>query len=164
MSIGEKIKLARTKKGLTQTALGHLCGISDSYLRKYESDKIKPKFEMATKIAKALEVPVTYLLNVDDMVSDGIDTLKPLASKLTNSFLDMNVDEAAMMRFQLQGIMQFFILSIRGIDPALKDMADEIDSYFGYMLDKYNLKEAPFSDADTSKLLASLSNLTQVFK
>ena len=56
MSIGENIRKIRLKKQLTQRQLGDLCGMADSAIRRYESDKATPKLETLRKIAKALEV------------------------------------------------------------------------------------------------------------
>ncbi len=60
MTIGEKIKTLRTKKGLTQKQLGDLCGMADSAIRRYENGRANPKIETLQKIAAALEVNICY--------------------------------------------------------------------------------------------------------
>lgn len=56
MAIGENIKRIRKEKGLTQKALGERCNISEGNIRKYESNRQKPKIETIQRIANALGV------------------------------------------------------------------------------------------------------------
>ena len=51
MTTGEKIKKARTSKGLTQKELGALVGLPDDRIRKYELNIRTPKRELLQKIA-----------------------------------------------------------------------------------------------------------------
>ena len=83
MPTGEKIKEFRKKRGLTQKQLGDLCGMADSAIRRYENGRANPKIETLRKIADALEVNVTELLNdgaiVGSIITDNI--LQPNAIK-----------------------------------------------------------------------------------
>lgn len=67
MEIGDKIRLARKKRGLTQQQLGNLCGMADSAIRRYENNRANPKIETIQKIANALDVPLSefysYIFN-----------------------------------------------------------------------------------------------------
>lgn len=60
MTIGEKIRTLRTKKGLTQKQLGDLCGMADSAIRRYENGRANPKIETLQRIAAALDVKIYY--------------------------------------------------------------------------------------------------------
>ncbi len=62
MSIGENIKKIRIEKGLTQKQLGDLCGMADSAIRRYESDRGNPKIETIEKIASALNVRIVDIM------------------------------------------------------------------------------------------------------
>ena len=76
MTIGEKIKTIRTKKGLTQKQLGDLCGMADSAIRRYENGRANPKIETLQKISVALEVPIWELLDMskqDALLAYGND-------------------------------------------------------------------------------------------
>lgn len=55
----------RKEKGLTQKQLGELCGINEVQIRRYElgGKNAKPKLETIQKIAKALNVNYSYLLD-----------------------------------------------------------------------------------------------------
>lgn len=62
MAVNEKIREYRKAAGLTQKALGELCGMRESQIRQYELGKYSPKLENAERIANALGVPVGALL------------------------------------------------------------------------------------------------------
>ena len=74
MTMGERIKTARINKGLTQQALGDLCGIAGPTIRKYESGRLNPKIETLQKIAAALDCPVSDLFTAGDI----LPTLAPV--------------------------------------------------------------------------------------
>ena len=57
MTLGEKIKLHRTMKGLTQKQLGNMTNIHEVSIRKYEANKLSPKRDQLEKIADCLCVP-----------------------------------------------------------------------------------------------------------
>lgn len=63
MTIGERIREERKKQGLTQKRLGELCGIAEPTIRKYELGKLNPKYQTSQKIADALDVDTSYLMN-----------------------------------------------------------------------------------------------------
>lgn len=65
MSVGNRIKAARKKRGLTQKQLGELCGMADSAIRRYESDRGNPTVKTLRRIAKALNVTIGYLQGYD---------------------------------------------------------------------------------------------------
>ena len=83
MPTGEKIKEIRKKRGLTQKQLGDLCGMADSAIRRYENGRANPKIETLRKIADALEVNVTELLNEGDIIGSIVtdNILQPNAIK-----------------------------------------------------------------------------------
>lgn len=61
MSIGEEIRRIRKEKGLSQSDLAALLGVSQQMIGLYETNKRTPKYETIQKIAKKLEVPVNAL-------------------------------------------------------------------------------------------------------
>lgn len=63
MTVGEKLREARLKLGLTQLELEKLTGINAANIRKYESDRQRPKYETKVKLAQALQIPVAELLD-----------------------------------------------------------------------------------------------------
>ena len=55
MTIGERIKELRIKKGLTQKQLANQTGLSEISIRKYEADERRPKIETIRKISTVLD-------------------------------------------------------------------------------------------------------------
>lgn len=62
MTIGERIRAIRIRKGLTQQEVGKRCRIAEQTIRQYESGALDLEFEAMDKIASALEVPVQALM------------------------------------------------------------------------------------------------------
>lgn len=78
MTIGEKIRAIRKEKGMTQKQLADICKMADSAIRKYESGQVVPKMEMIQRIAKALGVPASQLMNHSmqvQMEADGVNRI-----------------------------------------------------------------------------------------
>jgi transcriptional regulator with XRE-family HTH domain len=63
MNTGERIKQARKKAGITQKELGNLVGMSYQQIAQYEKGIRKPKLETLSKIAEALNVLSSDLLD-----------------------------------------------------------------------------------------------------
>ncbi len=74
MTIGEKIKILRQKKRLTQKQLGDLCGMADSAIRRYENGRAKPKIETLQKIADALDIKISELISLNDAIGSVLET------------------------------------------------------------------------------------------
>lgn len=66
MTIGEKIKTIRVKKGITQAELERRTGIKAPNIRKYEVGKLNPKPDTLNKIANALCVSVYEFIPEND--------------------------------------------------------------------------------------------------
>jgi transcriptional regulator with XRE-family HTH domain len=62
MNVGNAIRLCRTRRGLSQSELANIAGISVSYLSLLERGKRDPTFSTIEGIAKALDVPVSILV------------------------------------------------------------------------------------------------------
>lgn len=61
MTMGEKILTHRLKNNLTQTELGEQVGVSAMMISYLEKSLKQPTFEMAKRLAKALNVSLDYL-------------------------------------------------------------------------------------------------------
>ncbi len=69
MELSKKIKEARKKKRLTLDELAKAVESSKSYIWQLEKDPEKrPSFDIITKIAKVLELPLDYLADEDSMM------------------------------------------------------------------------------------------------
>jgi transcriptional regulator with XRE-family HTH domain len=62
MNLGKAIRLCRIQRGLNQSKLANIAGISVSYLSLLERGKRDPTFSTIEEIASALDVPVSILV------------------------------------------------------------------------------------------------------
>lgn len=60
--LNEKLKKLRKEKGITQSELAKIVGVSTSMIGMYETDARKPSYEVLTKIAQYFRVSTDYLL------------------------------------------------------------------------------------------------------
>lgn len=63
MTFGERLKQARTSKGLSQTELGKLAGIHYTQVGRYESKGAQPSAEVLSRIASALGTSSDFLMS-----------------------------------------------------------------------------------------------------
>ncbi len=111
MDFGEKVRLLRNKKKLSQTELGKMCGLSLRTIRNYEVDGRYPKQrEIYGKLASALGCEVNFLLTENDELNPqlpnnytykGVKEAEVLIAGVSALFFDSELSEAekdAMMR------------------------------------------------------------------
>lgn len=65
MKLGDKIKSKRKERGLSQEELANKCGLNRNSIYKYEKNETIPKLDQIKKIAKALDVPVNDLTDLN---------------------------------------------------------------------------------------------------
>lgn len=74
--IGKRLKLARVNAGFTQLQLGVMAGLDEESsgprISSYENEVHNPDFKFAIRLAKALDVPVTYFYALDDELAELI--------------------------------------------------------------------------------------------
>ncbi|XME01838.1 helix-turn-helix domain-containing protein [Lachnospiraceae bacterium C1.1] len=75
MTIGENIRRIRKMRGLTLRQLGEEIGVSEAYIRAYESGRRNPKQQKLEDIANALHVNVETLTGAD---FDGVKAMHRL--------------------------------------------------------------------------------------
>lgn len=63
MSFGEKLRICRVARNLTQPDLAALVGSTKQVISNYENGLRVPKVVAAAKLASVLDVPVNYLVN-----------------------------------------------------------------------------------------------------
>lgn len=66
MDSGDRIRAARSARGLSQSRLAELSGVAAVSIRSYETHKRFPKLDQIKKLAAALEVSAEYLLGNTD--------------------------------------------------------------------------------------------------
>jgi len=65
MQVGEKIRLARVSKGITQENLAQRSGLSRNTIVNYETGKRIPRTDDLVKIAKVLDVDVSVFFETN---------------------------------------------------------------------------------------------------
>lgn len=70
MLFGERLLSTRKKRKISQDELAKQIGVHAPIIGRYEREEVKPSIEMATKIAKALEVSLDYLTGLSDLELD----------------------------------------------------------------------------------------------
>lgn len=61
-NLGERIRIIREEKGITQKNLANTIGKDQQSIQRLETGRINPSIYYLTEIATGLEVPVTQLL------------------------------------------------------------------------------------------------------
>lgn len=106
MAVGERIKQARKKAGLTQQELANALGVKYQMIGQYENGKRNPKLQTILKIAQALEVGLFDLiseeeyetlldLRVKERIQNELDSgkiriIESDEQRLVNSFSKLN--------------------------------------------------------------------------
>jgi transcriptional regulator with XRE-family HTH domain len=70
MTVGQRIRALRRERGFTQKELGEMVGTDASNIGKHELDKQMPRITMLEKIASALDVPLTALVDDEEKEID----------------------------------------------------------------------------------------------
>ena len=65
MTVGEKIRARRIELGMTMDDLGRAIGVQRSAVNKYEKGMVELTASKIAALARALDVPVFYLLDDD---------------------------------------------------------------------------------------------------
>lgn len=66
ISIGSKLKMARTKKGLKQVDVCKLLDMPASTLSNYERDEREPDLTTLSRLAELYETPIDYFLDINE--------------------------------------------------------------------------------------------------
>jgi XRE family transcriptional regulator, master regulator for biofilm formation len=93
VDLGIKIKQLRIKKGLSITKLSLISNVSKGYLSSIENHETNPSAHMIQKIAKALEVPVEQLLNIQ------VESLDPEWVELVSQAKEMGIQQEDIREF-----------------------------------------------------------------
>ena len=65
MTFGEKLKLLRYEKGLTQDDLGYILDVTKSCISCYESGSRQPSVDMLISISVYFKVSIDYLVGIE---------------------------------------------------------------------------------------------------
>lgn len=117
MDFSYNLKWYRKKKGLSQAELARLTGVAEVSIRKYEKGERFPKFETRVKLAKALDIPYTYLS--DNPLSEKEETsLDQVADNLLNKLGNVPV------------VRRFFYPLSNLVDEMEIDSEDDSEEFY----------------------------------
>ena len=115
--IGEKIKLYRQLKNMTQKKLSELTGIHEVTIRQYEANKYSPKMINLEKIATALDVSPSDLIGITED-----SNLYQLLKKVPSASFD--TDNKRVKLFNANELHNYFLLNEKGRQKALSYIED----------------------------------------
>lgn len=119
MTIGEKIKKARTDAKMTQKELAEKCGMADSAIRKYESGKVTPKLDTIARIARAMGLYAGDLVDAGQwgqvQLGESEEMPSTAESKLLSHFRNLNDNGQSVAVERVQELTQI---------PAYQRQAD----------------------------------------
>lgn len=129
MTIGNRMRQARRSKGLTQEQLGKLCGMADSAVRRYESNKGNPTIATLNRIAEALEVSPQYLLSGSkhgsvSVYANGICAYRASSAEELNSMISDRDPGSYKIVFQAPGI----VITVDNDSCATQEQIDAVIS------------------------------------
>ena len=73
-TLGERLRKARKRKGLSQSAASEAIGISNKALSRYETDISYPALEVLKKLGRLYDVSSEYLLGNTGAMGESSDT------------------------------------------------------------------------------------------
>ena len=76
--LGEKIKLYRESKNMTQVEIAESLGVKPATISKYESGALEPNIESLKRLAEIFNVSVDKLIKEDDFDISKINILEVL--------------------------------------------------------------------------------------
>ena len=153
--VGSRIRLIRKAKGLSQTELGEMVGLTADRVQKYENGIRKPKSELIQEFAAALGVDRKAL--EDPVISDPLGTLFALfememlygikltrmagTNDVTLSFRDAPSEVKALLA-DWERAYKYFNEMINS-KTSNKEVKEVVNSY---ILWKYSFQRDPISD------------------
>ena len=137
-----KIKEARKEKGWTQKELAERLQITDKAVSKWERALSMPDIELLGPLSKALDIPLAELLDVEDVIRDGIDdTTETLLRKLLPLMKDKVHQEVKKKKRFLYAVIVVFSIS-----SLMAFLYPQIEYYFRSKEYKESIEIIPYQE------------------
>jgi transcriptional regulator with XRE-family HTH domain len=179
---GKRIVELRKKKGLTQSALSEILGISRSALSLYEIEKREPDINTLNNLASIFNVPVGYILGDNSDISDYFlydqDTINAVENKNFHNFFnneditrgafllrlkkaisECNMSEESFLANAPMGATRAKLILNGKTDPSANDLVD-LSHYLKTSTD-YLLGQTPVLTFDEKKLVNTYIQLDE---
>ena len=89
--LGEKIKLYRENKKMTQSEIAETLGVKAATISKYEAGTLEPNIESLKKLAELFEISVDELIKEDDFDISKINILEVLREQKNMKLKGINI-------------------------------------------------------------------------
>lgn len=143
MTLGEKIRYARKRRGLSQEQLSEKLCVSRSAIAKWETDKGMPDVENLKLLARLLGV------SVDSLLDDGADTHAVIRESYRLAAYGRGCKKVRKGRMMRQKFPDAKICTLLG-RPELTEEETQVDSTLGF------LTPVPFGTPEFMKSLRDL--------
>ena len=153
MNIGNNIKKYRKIKGLTQIQLAEKINKSESIIRKYEANNVKPNIEMLNKISDALNVSVSELIsdeNTSQMIGKNVSKYREALS-ISQRELARRVGMSGQFISKIENNLN---------NPSLETLnkiAEALNVSVSELISDENTSHKTLADYSTSELLIELA-------
>jgi len=127
MTVGERLRMVRTKEGLLLKEVGAICGITAQTLSRYENNDRKPDYEFLGRFVKHFKISTDWLLFGESPIYKAAD----LDRDVKESFIELSdlVNSKDIPDIDIPGKFWF----------SLQKIADDIPENY-LLLIKYMLK------------------------
>jgi len=92
-SFAEKLKAARESLDLSQAELAKRAGLSQRSITSYENENIIPRGNTMCKLARVLDVSLTYLINDEETDPQANKDLDPFVNMVRENYGNMGAKE-----------------------------------------------------------------------
>ena len=175
MTIGQQIKIARRKAGLTQKELAEKAGTATGTIQQYEMGKRQPRLEQLTEIARVLNLPVQSFLEsnneeppqlqektLETVVKDlleviyGVHTVREVKDDSGNVIDSFDVygakSNAWAVSYDAQHIFESTIYgTVTGLMSAIQSMPDSLEDEIRRDYDREQVEQNVMKTAETEE-------------
>lgn len=128
-TLGGRLRVARVRAGLTQVELARMLGMNSVSLSNVEGGRRGLSMKQLVRAAKILEVPVAYLLGVDEKEEEGMSTPEGDLARMVQLVADEHPD----LIVHLRGVIENWD---RLSSKDKKFLADSLALALGTLSDK----------------------------
>ena len=132
MDFADRLKELRKRKGISQGDLAELIEVHFTQVSRYERGETKPNAEAMTKLAKALDTSVDYLMNgtADDVVQDaGLEKELKIIGHMENTMvIQLTNQKAAGLLHELEELHLIKVLK-ENIEPVKTKLSDKYKGF-----------------------------------
>lgn len=147
---GDRLKTARTYRGMTLAEVGELIDLSKQTISLYENHKCTPDFSTIMKLSRALHFPIKYFFQENSReIYSGSTYFRSLTSttKKSRSAEITKVELIGGLYEVLCDYIEFPPLNLPSIDIDNRDIDDqEIEKIANRIRDRWNLGRGPIGN------------------